>query len=396
MIVIVSDIHMTDRHEGSAVKDHELTMLMDEVEHIRLQLQDECLEIVLLGDIIDFIRSPEWHSSGTRPWRKLNGQFEAFANSEQERTALEIANSVYKRYSQFSIRLKTLKDSPNVHVHYVVGNHDYILNLSQKLRASIIDFMSIDWDPTKIFPSEYTNRELGLVALHGNQCDEMNIHKKHEGVWAIGDAIVIDLINEFGRRSCEVLKLSPKDELYNAVHEVDNVVPIHYVPYYVHWLATSRLFSRNARQLKEVWKAVVDDFIEIVKTDGLTCPPQLKLALKASKSFPNKKLLKIIKKIDKTKDENYANKLAIRDDNPVVVVLGHTHTPGVHTLPRCGEQKRYYINTGSWRQALTCPRNVKYPEFISHRVSAMFVAFEGQDYAQQHGRFHLVSRWHLN
>ncbi|MEW6365731.1 MAG: metallophosphoesterase [Acidobacteriota bacterium] len=394
MIAIVSDLHMTDRERGAAIAAQLLWLLVEELDRLRSRYKR--LELVLLGDVIDFLRSEKWDADKTRPWRGLRGGFEQFSGSPQEATGLRIVQDVCRRYEDFHNRLTRLKASGEVHVRYVAGNHDYITRLSRELREVLCEFLFLDEDPARPFPIEYAQPQVGLVALHGSQFDPMNCHREMEGIWPIGDAIVTDIVNRFEQRGCDDLHLRPGEPLCEAVQEVDNVVPVHHVPCYVHWLAESGLFGDRAETLKDVWRGVVDDFARFAHGEGLDYPQGLRLALEASKAFPAPKLANLVSHLFARADfESRANEMAIREDRPRIIVFGHTHDPGIRPLPKIGSHERYYVNTGSWRRVRVCPGLAQAVQFASLDIAGMFLVFEEADDAPPGGRFHLISRWHL-
>lgn len=155
MLIVVSDVHMTDRAVGAPVRDWELDALVRHVES--LEPRKEGLTLLLLGDIIDFLRSGEWdrlweEENGAAPWSSLGPGFEGFQGSLQEKRLLAVAAGVERRYPAFATALKKLKNVREAQIHYVVGNHDYMLQLSPSLRARVVKFLSLDEDPTKEFP----------------------------------------------------------------------------------------------------------------------------------------------------------------------------------------------------------------------------------------------------
>ncbi len=220
MLVVISDVHMTDRGTGSPVSDGELSGFVREIE--TLEPRNEKLTLLLLGDIIDFLRSEEWGTlwekeNGAAPWSSLGRGFEGFEGSVQEERLLKIAEGVERRYPEFSAALRRLKNERNASIRYLVGNHDYMLQLSPTLRRRVVEFLSLDQDAGDEFPIEHDDLKLGVFAEHGNRHDATNWHQRDAGLWAIGDAVVLRIVNEFGAMARKQLHLTDSTHLGRAV-----------------------------------------------------------------------------------------------------------------------------------------------------------------------------------
>lgn len=84
MLVVISDVHMTDRVTGSPVTDKELVWFVDEV--ARLKPGNKRLTLLFLGDVFDYLRSQLWGElfekhSGCAPWSNASKDFANFAGS---------------------------------------------------------------------------------------------------------------------------------------------------------------------------------------------------------------------------------------------------------------------------------------------------------------------------
>jgi UDP-2,3-diacylglucosamine pyrophosphatase LpxH len=95
MHVFVSDVHMTDNSAGEPASDAELKELVDE---LAPWAEKEQVTLVLLGDIIDFLRSPKWdelwHKHKSAPWSTMAGDFANFEGGHAEQCVLEIQRRV--------------------------------------------------------------------------------------------------------------------------------------------------------------------------------------------------------------------------------------------------------------------------------------------------------------
>jgi UDP-2,3-diacylglucosamine pyrophosphatase LpxH len=105
MLVVVSDLHMTDRETGAPVTDVELEAFVRQVE--RLEPREEGVTLLLLGDIIDLLRSERWgrlwnQRKGAAPWSHTERGFADFVGSHPERVVLAIVKTVAQRYGRFA------------------------------------------------------------------------------------------------------------------------------------------------------------------------------------------------------------------------------------------------------------------------------------------------------
>src|SRR3954463_5292290 len=160
MHVFVSDMHMADNPAGDPVSDADLQGFLGELSR---WVETGDVTLVLLGDIIDFLRSPKWgelwHQKNSAPWSAMAPSFANFPNSHAEKCLLEVQQGVEARYPMLSATLKNLVDTGHLTVIYVPGNHDFMLQLSQPLRHKVKGFLSLANDPAKRFDTTYRDVE---------------------------------------------------------------------------------------------------------------------------------------------------------------------------------------------------------------------------------------------
>src|SRR5262249_38540790 len=186
-----------------------------------------------------------WARHSSAPWSAMAPDFKNFNGSYAEECALEVVRGIVHRYPSFSSALKKLADADRVKVTYVIGNHDFMLNLSHELRRAVVDFLSINHSAKKQFPIFYpdhgaSDNGASVYAIHGNSYDASNWHNIAEGRWAFGDAIVLRLVNRFAVEACAALGIRETSPLGEQFHELDNVEPTTDIPIYVRWLLENR------------------------------------------------------------------------------------------------------------------------------------------------------------
>jgi len=393
MLVVVSDLHMTDRTTGGAVSAADLVEFTEQLS--TLQPRNDPLTLLLLGDVVDLLRSEQWGSlwlthSGAAPWSALGPQFSGFAGGLQEQALLAVIAGIERRYERFFEALRQLKATRATQIRYVIGNHDFMVQLSPKARVEIVRLFSLDQSAEHEFPLEYEDRGLDLYADHGHRHDALNFHRAHAGLWAIGDAIVLRVVNEFARAARKKLHLTSNTPLGRAVDEIDNVEPHFLIPLYVEWLATTRLVSAGEREeLRGIWRTTVNEFLALdyFREERYGSQADVVRWIRTLYGLVDlAPMLGFLAKIplSLTRDGHVQQGHAVKHD-AAVRVFGHTHAPGVVALPEVGGKRRFYLNTGTWRTTTTRVSFGAGLDFASQRVSS-FLVVRGA------GNFELIRR----
>lgn len=385
MHVFISDVHMTDQEAGSPVSDVELVEFAEEVDRWS---QREHVHLVLLGDIIDLLRSPKWEECWSRlrsfPWSGAARDFVNFRGNHPETVALEVVQAVAQRYARWAAALKRLVGEKRLTVSYVPGNHDFMLDLSPRLRRAVCDFLSLSNDPTKPFMPFYADEGASVYATHGHSYDPVNWHQPAEGRWALGDAIVIRVVNRFVVEACRRLGVSETSAIGVQLHELDNVEPLTDVPIYVRWLADEFLAHRHEREeLLAVWREVVRDLLELQpfadsQLYGDRACAVARRGLEISMYQPLAELVAEYAHLMTGVGVDYrakAEELAdVLDRKYRFIVFGHVHEPALLPLGRsAAASAMFYVNTGSWRRVVARASHSARGPFVGVRVAGGFI-----------------------
>lgn len=381
MLIIVSDLHMTDRETGAPVTDAELTNFVRTVQAI--EPREEEITLLLLGDVIDFLRSEQWsllweEHNRAAPWSSLGSGFTGFEGSLQEECLLRVAQGVEGRYSGFATALKELKKNRKSRIIYVAGNHDFMVQLSPRLRQQVAKFLSLDDDPSILFPLDFEDKHLSVYAEHGNRYDATNWHQKEAGLWAIGDAVVLRIVNRFGALARKKLNLTDRTALGRAIHEIDNVTPQVHIPLYVEWMGRTLLSSTtDRRRLQECWRDTVRDFLDLPEFHEDRYGKSAKAIRWLRRLYALADLDQLLKHLGKMPGEiggDYPLRAHLVNTTAQLRVFGHTHERGLHALPEVDAQRRFYANTGTWRSVISrvAVGSAKL-DFAAQRVSTYLV-----------------------
>ncbi len=201
MLVIISDLHLTDGTSGETIRD---SAFADFSERLRDLAYDaswrndgkyrplEEIDVVLLGDILDVIRSTKWLAIKERPWSSPQSQ--EFVDKvleinsailDHNKVSLGILKSLT---SGSSLSLPpatesgkpafTARDKPGsadripikVRLHYLVGNHDWFYHLPggayDQMRSNVVDVLGLNNNPANPFPHD-PSESSELMTLYG-------------------------------------------------------------------------------------------------------------------------------------------------------------------------------------------------------------------------------------
>ena len=187
MLVLLSDLHITDGTTARNVHASAFKLLGGELEAVVRKKQDHGqrlteLHVVLLGDILDLVRTNYWVGNVTNEERPWGGK----ADPE---TGMNVDTATMERHfgavldqtvgSDSGRALVAMLDGlaglnvPQTRVTYVVGNHDRVFNNYAVLQENLKRrFQNVAID----FAAKVDERDAyGLLARHGHEWDE-NCH----------------------------------------------------------------------------------------------------------------------------------------------------------------------------------------------------------------------------
>lgn len=296
MLVIISDLHLTDGTTG-------VTISAAAFEDFRVRLQElatdashrahgryqpvEAIDLLLLGDVFDLIRSTRWSNPGVtiRPWEHSTRPDELTAQIADITAAIlrknEGALSILHACGRGeAIRVAAAPGAPEevavpVRIHYMVGNHDWFYHLPgpalDAVRATINEAMGLanDASPYPHDPEE-SDRLMEIFAAHrvyarhGDRYDSLNYEEDQGRDGAtLGDALVVELINRFPHEVRRRLSRLPAPFL-DGLDELANVRPSLLVPVWVDALInTSDLTASQEKEVKGIWNELSAAVVEL-------------------------------------------------------------------------------------------------------------------------------------
>jgi len=429
----MSDLHFADSRSlsiGDRYTNHNLppevyrAFFLEIAEFIRNDNITD-IDLVLAGDIFEVTRSALWLNNHLRPYVHNDDVTE---DSVMESRINEIMDAIAADH-RVSATLNIFRNLSNilqrpVRIHYIPGNHDRLLNATRRIRNRTRSFLGID--PSDLpFDHQYlhrTNESTKLLIRHGHEYDSANfgvnvnnwlriptqIDNSYYDRPVFGDIITVEVASKLPILFKEYytedrIVDSPELSLmYERLIDFDNVRPTNAL--------INFLFSTPGLTMKEVWHLTEPVFVKML--DDLAASPEITgqmidfarltgisaAALKAvlnTRVWRNglpfwtfKSLLAPISRSSKIGDQSaiiLKEECLQQDNSPVrCIVSGHTHNPLVQLMKVEDGNETYYINTGTFRNAITATPNLR--DFGRLRSKARVLIFKHGEHNPEYNR----------
>jgi len=345
MLVIVSDLHLTDGTTGQRIPVGAFRVFRERLESMAYDASKrdddtykpiQEFDLVLLGDIFDMLRSTQWNNETmgeeghARPWSDPNDpalarKVEQLIDGILEKNAesVEILRSMAEgaaislppptRNGQVDRRVSRdrrsrLRLPVKVNIHYMNGNHDWFLHLPgasfDRIRKKVIDSMGLK-NPVTPFPHEPGESptiqsifaQHQVFARHGDIFDPFNyVKEKGRNYSCLGDALVVELFNPFPVAiDAELGNKLPK-EFYEDLREMGSVRPGTMTPVWIaSLLERYQVDKKQIAQITGIWRSLIDKFLKLnflkeLDQAGFDIVDTLEILLKILRSFSLEKL----------------------------------------------------------------------------------------------------------
>jgi UDP-2,3-diacylglucosamine pyrophosphatase LpxH len=420
MLVIISDLHLTDGTSGEIISDSAFRLFKNRLSDMAYDASWRCdennheyykpveqIDILLLGDILDMIRSEKWNSAleTIMPWTEER-QDEFFANVEIIVTGIlefnassftilkgisegdivipkemRRANEDEKAIEKIKYKASNEKVAIKANIYYMIGNHDWFFYINDRsinnIRNSVIDKLGLSNEVDKPFPYAYNDSKViqeiqqthKVFAEHGDRFDKTNYQMPHRDASSVGDVVVIKLLNEIPKKIEECIRKSAKsagsDEDVNLfikqLREIDNLRPYSLAPAWISQvLKETKLDSEVVNQaINDSLELVLKEFRQnrIIAEDHWL-GVKIRFAELVTDFFDIETLSNVIGTLGFSRDQfesykQYAIDVS-KDHNKEFFVMGHTHYAEVVPMNSYVDQygmkrSKIYINTGTWR-----------------------------------------------
>lgn len=434
MLVIISDLHLTDGTSGSTISSGAFDIFADELRDIAASASWradgnyrplERIDLVLLGDVLDVIRSSRWSDRpDVRPWDDPT-------RPEFIEVVTQITGDILRQNDGSLAVLRDLAADGGIMVppannrgrpgdtsqgqpiplkiHYMVGNHDWFFHLSgpayDQLRESVVRAMSLANPSNVPFPHDPAEsgelldalRRHKVFARHGDIYDPFNFEGDRNAS-SLGDAIVIELLNKFAIAVQQEMGDDLPPSAVLGLRELDNVRPLVLVPVWIDGLLERTCsFPAMRRQVKIIWDRLADEFLNLpfVRARDTWDPNDLvdglERVLKFSKRVPLNWAASIVTWLHNLRGQEegsyYSHALAeqdFRNRRAKHIVYGHTHHAESIPLDASYAEgyvlNQLYFNSGTWRRVLRQTELAPAEhEFIPADVMTFLAFFQGDE-----------------
>lgn len=313
MLVIISDLHLTDGTTGTSLS-------ADAFGRFRGRLQElayyasfrgengtykpvQQIDLILLGDILDVVRSTKWTDDilgdpdYARPWNDLENDEE---RGRLARKVDQITDAILHKNKDSLQQIQRLagekplslppatdsgfparnkKRLPvKTRIFYLAGNHDWFWVIDKPefelIREKVAAALGLANPPGPFTHDPHdsdllmqTYGEHKLFARHGDIYDPFNYDKeKGRAAASLGDAIVVDLMNLFpheARRQLGGTAGEALDRFLDGLAELSNVRPSLLVPVWIQGLLKRyEIPKETGNKVKQIWNDIADQALD--------------------------------------------------------------------------------------------------------------------------------------
>jgi UDP-2,3-diacylglucosamine pyrophosphatase LpxH len=416
MLAFLSDLHFSDGTAAIGSASPELFRLaLGEVYAMAERLawaRDEPtrLDLVLLGDIFDFLRTERWFEDrrgravplAERPWRGPEAlDTGALTPAAAGHARAILAEIVEKNAAALAvIRGETAPPPPGVEVRriYVPGNHDRLYLHDEPLRDGIraalgaVDGTQIHEDGIRLHGLEMP--EYGVIARHGHEWDVWSFPRYRKDATAadytdadylpapISDAVTTEMAvrlpYELEQRLLETRAFGAHEarRVHGSMKRIEDVRPL-FASFHWAYHEIERIGAHLGEPRARLLRMALDDSLRAITRAFRDLPfyqawderrhepfhpdaawlLRIILCAMSSVNAPLRKVAELVERVLVLADpRDAARRGAARESLGVVgrrhmrfVVYGHTHHAAQTALHGAVKTRDVYLNTGTYR-----------------------------------------------
>lgn len=432
MLVLISDLHLTDGSCGSSLSARASELLVERIEELAVRASwrasgvyqpVERVDLVLLGDTLDLLQSTQWLQTRVRPWSNLNStEGAAFLRAlvtdilRHNEAALAVLRASgaeggipllpADRYGRPAAgatpQIVPLK------LHYAVGEHDWLLHLPGQagdvLRQMVGLTMGLSSATDGPFPSEPADDPrlaeiLGrhrTIARHGDQFDELSFSGSRDQP-SLTDVLILELVLPF----VDQLRREFASELPPAVQqglgELGQLRPLVLMPVWLDALLDRACPSAGLRsKIQRLWDRAADRMLglDIVRSGNLCSRQGVTAGLGGLLKFNRRPTGSWTAAV---RDWCHASQVCngslaahalaehdFRNRRAKYVVYGHTHQADMAALENSAAGgfalPQLYFNTGTWQRVHRPTHVAPGPqEFIASESFHVVTLYQGDE-----------------
>jgi UDP-2,3-diacylglucosamine pyrophosphatase LpxH len=409
MLAVLSDLHFSEAQStriGDLIFNKNLPpeiyeAYLNEINQIAVSNQIPHVDFVLAGDIFEINRSALWFDGPHRPY--MNNR-EVEPGSALEAKTLQILDAIAAedKVKETLLLFRSIKEriDVNVQVHYILGNHDRLLNATPALRSKARSLLGLGSSEVSLdhqFIYRDGDGKSFCLVRHGHEYDPMNFSldthaldviptdfpEEVYGNAPLGDITTIEFgaalpfffVEHYGED--RILSNPILMALYQRLMAFDDVRPtsalLSYlfstpgVPKKQTWEFMQPCFTRTINSLSNIDRVYkeIGETASIKKSQRLLLEGVLNSDIMKNgiPYWTVRQLMKQVSKKIKLKSQaKWAKREALIQDPETgckCVIGGHTHMPEVSLLSARQGDEHYYINTGTWRNVVPATKDFK-------------------------------------
>ncbi len=402
MLIVMSDLHLAESKSlrlGAMQFNHNLPadVYQEFFREIAESLDDGVVpevDLVLAGDIFELTRSALWLEDSLRPYGHLD---DIAAGSAQEAMILTILNTIAED-ERVAETLRIIRGLENTfqrptRVHFIPGNHDRLTNASPLVRSTVRRMLGQAESPDP-FDNQYLHPfdgQPGVLVRHGHEYDPnnfgVNLHSEallpmllpaeYYKRPVLGDITTLELAARLPKVFKDYYTVSgiqrqtPLLLLYQRLMEFDNVRPANAL---MNFLFSTPGLNRDETwgYLEPIFKWIRDEIARdgVLKQQFLNLGALVGLPLLNLRILLDKRIWKqripfwVFEKLIDSLSGKYKlgtlmamiqkeECLSSSKSSVTCIVSGHTHSPAVELLHAAEGRQCYYLNSGTFRNAIT-------------------------------------------
>lgn len=433
MLVIISDLHLNDGTTGALLDPGAAELLTDRVCDLAYRACWRAdgsyqpigrVDLVLLGDVLDIIRSQRWLTSDVRPWSDLHSapgiEMVSAITSEILRKNVDIIRQLRALATEglVTVPLAGSDGKPLSHheempvpvrTHYMVGNHDWPLHLNgasyDLLRHKVAHHLGLASPHNKPFPHEAAEseeladalRRHRVLARHGDIFDPLSF-ADDRAASSIGDALAIELIARFLQRIETELHADLTPAAMAAIREIDQIRPTLLAAKWIECALERHVPQLAIRNLiKRFWDNLVDDLLEleVIRHHSRWTPSDvidgLAGALKFSKRDSSQWMHRTLAwqaELRGAGSQSYVShalaEADLRNRRARHIVYGHTHQHESIPLDASHADgyvlNQTYVNAGTWRRTYSATQvAAATQEFVASESFSLLAFYQADE-----------------
>jgi hypothetical protein len=298
-----------------------------------------------------------------------------------------------------------------VHLHYMIGNHDWYYHLPgpkfDSIRGEIIETFGLS-NSSKPFPHELKEsvelmsllNRYKVYAQHGDLYDSFNYSRENgRNAASLGDAFAVEILNRFPLEVEKQLGNELPTSIIESLHSLVNVRPALATPLWISsQMRLNNIPMEKQEKLKDLWDKMSQEFLklEFVRSGNipfhLDAVDGLNLVINLTDRVSFRTLDSLVVWIRKkfgsdeiTFARHALKEEAFLDHQAQFIVYGHTHHQEIVPLDSfpgtIHPTNQLYLNSGTWHTYFDLAINkLDEQKFIPYQVLTYLSFYRDGEY----------------